>query len=410
MPTANACNNWLMIGTTTTQAELRTEDSNCYATSGQPYNRMDELANAMTGSDAGTIVTAYTNNKALNNYNTQIVQAGDFSLLSGPPPSGGGTPPPLLIPGDFYMASVDYGAVDCGATPASPGDSVSPEITVNLINGASTTGAGTEAIICNDGPGGTGNGQATSITGEIAKSKGNSYVETIFSGVSQYTAGNSVQIDIEDANQYSTGNDGGYNNLTLWDVTPTVSESVSATPPSGMTPTPTATTSQYLTYTITNTKDNLAKNGWSFTDQLPTGLTVVGLPYNTCEGATPTASGNTISDTGGNLPAGAPDWTSPTWPVGTPSATPTSCTITVQVTSANPNSYTDGDTPAREGTMTTLSGLVPTNTVTITFGTKIGGGGGGPTSVPVSKGALGLLALLLAAAAYPLSRRAKKRC
>ncbi|MDR0479307.1 MAG: hypothetical protein LBH31_05795, partial [Burkholderiaceae bacterium] len=368
------------------------------------------------------MVSAYTNGPATtDDYSGQVLQTNGLATAAG------------LVPGNFYMASVDYGAIDCSASEPSPSDSPSPEISVGFMGQSGPT-----MTICADGA----NGVAKSVFDSASKggtTDPDAYAETIYSPVVQYESGASAaaEIDIESHNPIGDGNDGGYNNLTLWNVTPTVSESVSATPPAGMTPTPTATTSQYLTYTITNTTDDLAKNGWSFTDQLPAGLTVVGKPGGTCltsppyaatvqtPSTDPPSSGNSIAVTNGNLPAGTPPgWTSPTWQTQLPETTTpitptpgptTSCTITVQVTASptNTTTYTAGD--ANNTTLTSTDdvftpfGLAPKPPVTLRFGPRMGGNGG-PTSVPVSKGALGLLALLLAAAAYPLSRRAKKRC
>src|SRR6185437_11754615 len=81
-----------------------------------------------------------------------------------------------------------------------------------------------------------------------------------------------------------------------------------------------------LTFTITNTDELSSKNGWSFTDGLPAGLTIVGSPTSDCPGFTPTTTDTSIGATG-NLDTGM-----------------TSCTVNVQVTADATGSYTN--TPA----------------------------------------------------------------
>lgn len=76
------------------------------------------------------------------------------------------------------------------------------------------------------------------------------------------------------------GNDVSVDNVRLEDVTPQLTKSFEpAQVPSGGV--------SRLTFTITNKDDNATKEGWSFTDELPAGLTLASIPdiYTTCGGS-----------------------------------------------------------------------------------------------------------------------------
>ncbi|UFS71876.1 hypothetical protein LPW11_06695 [Geomonas sp. RF6] len=93
-------------------------------------------------------------------------------------------------------------------------------------------------------------------------------------------------------------------------------------------------------FTMTNLSGNAALSGLAFTEQLPAGLTWSGTPIvSQCGGTVAYAQSgglnNTIRFTGGGLPAG-----------------PSSCTVTAQVTSTVPGSYSN-----TEANIVSLSGL-----------------------------------------------------
>jgi uncharacterized repeat protein (TIGR01451 family) len=91
--------------------------------------------------------------------------------------------------------------------------------------------------------------------------------------------------------------------------------------PDAITPGATST----LTFTITNTSELGDKDGWSFSDALPAGVTVAGAATTDCAAGTITApaGGTSISVTDGDIAAGV-----------------TSCTVTVPVTAAAVGIYT----------------------------------------------------------------------
>ena len=111
------------------------------------------------------------------------------------------------------------------------------------------------------------------------------------------------------------GNDHAFDNIRVLDVTPQLDKSFSpARVPAGETST--------LTFTVTNTSELAAKQGWAFTDTLPEGLVVAPTPNlgGTCDAdRSAAAGGSTIEITNGTLDKDQ-----------------VSCTITVDVTSETP--------------------------------------------------------------------------
>lgn len=126
----------------------------------------------------------------------------------------------------------------------------------------------------------------------------------------------------------------GVDNLRILDVTPSLDSSFAPSTVAVGTPTT-------LTYTVTNTSDLIAKNDWSFTNTLPTGLTVAPTPAvgGTCTNVagaafavTAVAGASTIAAVGGDLAAGT-----------------SSCTITVNVVASTDGTVTNG--PANVATV-----------------------------------------------------------
>ncbi|MGC4902043.1 DUF11 domain-containing protein [Micromonospora echinospora] len=111
------------------------------------------------------------------------------------------------------------------------------------------------------------------------------------------------------------------------DVTPQLDKAFSpATIAQGQTST--------LTFTITNTHDLRAKNGMSFTDDLPAGVTATGVNSTTCSDATVTAAAGATSVVfDGDIGLGA-----------------ASCTVSVEVTADVVGSYTNTGCAGPDGT------------------------------------------------------------
>ncbi|MGN6126332.1 MAG: beta strand repeat-containing protein [Humibacter sp.] len=226
--------------------------------------------------------------------------------------------------GRFLTFSVDGAAVNCNAS--------APQYQFAFVNqGGTATNVGGVINACSSGT--TVNAPAN---GPVAAQPIN--VGTYTSNGSVLFNGSTLGIRMTNANGTGVGNDAAFDNIKILDVTPQLDKSFSpATVPTGGTST--------LTFTVTNTSELAAKNGWGFTDTLPAGLTVAGAVGGTCNATTSAATGATsIAVTNGVLAAGE-----------------SSCTITVPVTSTTTGSYTNGpDNVAQVG-------LNPPGTTTVTF-------------------------------------------
>jgi uncharacterized repeat protein (TIGR01451 family) len=152
--------------------------------------------------------------------------------------------------------------------------------------------------------------------------------------------GASLGIRMTNQNGSGTGNDAAFDNIRILDVTPQLDKEFSPAVAA------TGGTSE-LTFTVTNTAELAAKNGWSFTDTLPRGLTVADPSgaATTCPAGTVEAdAGSSTITAGGNLSAGME-----------------SCTITVTVTSSTAGAYTNGPDNVE------VVGLNEPGTSTVTF-------------------------------------------
>lgn len=156
-----------------------------------------------------------------------------------------------------------------------------------------------------------------------------------------YTA-SSVGIKMTNGQGSGNGNDHAFDDIRLLDVTPQLDKSFS---PSALEVGETST----LTFTITNTDELLAKDGWSFTDSLPDGLTLASPAHGRtdCPSGTVTAhdGGSEISVAGGSL-----------------KARQASCTVTVDVTSSTPGTYTNAGS-----NITGSTGVNPPGSADVTF-------------------------------------------
>lgn len=155
-------------------------------------------------------------------------------------------------------------------------------------------------------------------------------------------SGSSAGVRLVNAQASGTGNDGAFDNVRLLDATPQLDIAFGPTTlPAGSDST--------LTLTITNTSEKAAKNGWSFTEQLPQGLVLSdpSTATTTCGAGTVTLSpaGDRFTATG-NLAAGQ-DF----------------CTVQVEVTSARGASYT-----LCAAATTERVGVDPPGCATVTFG------------------------------------------
>ncbi|MEU5977928.1 DUF11 domain-containing protein [Streptomyces sp. NPDC047315] len=151
--------------------------------------------------------------------------------------------------------------------------------------------------------------------------------------------GSAVGIKMTNANGSGLGNDHAYDNIRILDVTPQLDKAFApASIPQGGTST--------MTFTVTNTSELAEKDGFSFSDALPAGVTVAAVPNasSTCGSPTLTAvpGSGTVGLSGGDLAAGA-----------------ASCTFSVDVTSNTPGTYVN--VPAN----VTVAGVNPPGEATL---------------------------------------------
>lgn len=158
-------------------------------------------------------------------------------------------------------------------------------------------------------------------------------------------SGPSAGIRLINAQASGSGNDGAFDNVRLLDATPQLDIAFSPTSlPAGADST--------LTLTVTNTSEKAAKNGWSFTEQLPPGLVVSdpSTATTTCGAGTVTISPDNDRLTAtGNLVDGQD-----------------ACTVQVEVTSARGASYT-----LCAAATTERVGLEAPGCATVTFGSLL---------------------------------------
>jgi len=173
----------------------------------------------------------------------------------------------------YYTFSVDAGAANCAATALAVPTAGDPQYQFQLIDGlGAATNIGTPINPCTVGRGTVS--VANLQTAPFVSPK-TIYTKSITVGQAIKYTGSSLGVKMYNVNGATFGNDGAFDNIRVLDVTPGFSKSFSpSTVAAG------ATTA--LTFTVTNTGDNLAKPGWQFTDNLAAGLTLA----NTTVGGT----------------------------------------------------------------------------------------------------------------------------
>lgn len=155
-----------------------------------------------------------------------------------------------------------------------------------------------------------------------------------------FLKGDSFEIVLRNVLGNRAGNDHAFDNIRVLDVTPQLDKSFSPVdvPLNG---------TSTLTFTVTNTSELAEKNGWSFTDELPAGLTLA----SPAAAATTCPSGEVTALDGGASIAVAGDL----------SDGMASCTVTVNVTSPTTGAYTNGPDNVA------VTGLNPPGKATVTF-------------------------------------------
>ncbi|MET3564613.1 putative repeat protein (TIGR01451 family) [Leifsonia sp. 563] len=281
--------------------------------SGCPISGVQILANAM-GQYQGYSTAAAAQNQAVTAYTASGTVPGIQLRTNTAIPA---------VPGHFYQVTSIVAATNCVANSSG-----NPAETLSLfINGVKNVLA-SQLDPCN-------------YPGAVQYGSG-PFGPTMVAGLTSAaikvpsTGTPTVGMQLENQSAVVAGNDGAFDLPQILDVTPQLDKAFSpATIASGQTST--------LTFTITNTSELAAKNGWSFHDDLPAGVTATGVNATTCSSGTVTAAAGSTSVVVAN---------------GTLTQGQNACTVTVQVTATVPGTYTNGPGNFPEGTAG-LDGLNP---------------------------------------------------
>ncbi|SDI91253.1 conserved repeat domain-containing protein [Frankineae bacterium MT45] len=217
--------------------------------------------------------------------------------------------------GRFIAFTIDTAAVNCASS--------APLYNFYLLtnNDATETQLGSTINACSATPGAqniqvpaTPDGSAKAVT---------IHTGTYTSNGAVLVSGTGIGLRLRNHNGIANGNDAAFDNIGILDATPQLDKSFSPS-------TIAVGGSSTLTFTITNTSELGAKNGWSFTDNLPAGLTITSpAATTTCPAGVVTAPpGATKATVSGNL-----------------NVNMTSCTATVHVTAgAATGTFNNGPT------------------------------------------------------------------
>ncbi|MDI5973279.1 choice-of-anchor P family protein [Streptomyces sp. SL13] len=271
----SGCNGYLVSGGTTATDP---PGSGCGPTAWAEVKKLAGALGTWAGSDPATnhAVTAYTQGDP---------GAGKVQLQTV-------GPIPLTDTGRFLTFSVDVAAENCFAAH--------PLLSFFLLDGDRALPTSTAPIDACAHP--------QSTVGGIG-------VGTYSSNGSVLFDGSSAGIRLVNDQASGDGNDGAFDNVRLLDATPQLDVGLS---PSSVPVGAPAT----LTFTVTNTDELAAKDGWSFTAQLPAGLSLADGSTTDCGGGTLTAGPGGALAVSGDLAAGQ-----------------ASCVVTAHVTSLTPGSY-----------------------------------------------------------------------
>ena len=276
------------------------------------------------------------------------------------------------IPGHYYIASIWLAAVHCPGDPNDPGGAnqwTAPIQTISLTIGGSVANSLTPTTqVCDSG-------NVIHQSAPAGQTSGMVYVHVlrIVSTPILATSAGALGMTVEDMDANYRGNDLAFDTPTIIDVTPKLDKQISADGSAvGTSATSTGVNdTATLTFTVTNAYSDPqaaspsvldAKLGWSFTDTLPTGMTVASVPaqdptdgcsFNGAPATVDTSTAGVITLTG-DLVQGQQF-----------------CTIKVDVKVSDPGTYVNGSSAGNFGAPDPtgypgLSGLWPPADATLT--------------------------------------------
>jgi uncharacterized repeat protein (TIGR01451 family) len=281
------------------------------------------MAGVLSGYDSDTYAVASMTN-------TGDKQSAGIQLK----PTAKFTPVPLVA-GHYYVFSIHFAEVHCrkdDTTKTAWRDAV--ETVTLFVNGGNAYSK--TQTTCTD---------PASV--KLPSKFGPVHVLQSYSSVVRASSGDSFTgFEVSNSTAEADGNDEAFNLPQLLDVTPQLYKSFNPSPTDSNGDTTVAPgQNATLTYTIQNTTDLQAKSGWSFTDNLPAGITVVS-SSGVCNGLAITQTGTPATGVAiavsGNLTAGQ-----------------SSCAVTLTV------SAPEGVYPNGPNNFSELNGLLPPNTATL---------------------------------------------
>lgn len=328
-PGAGACNGWVMRKGSGLPANGGTPavTNNDQCGRNAAWTILGDMADAM-GRYQGMTLAQSAQNQILSEYtnSTTGAQSAGLQLQT----TNNSIP---TIAGHFYAVSGIFAETNCFSNHAEE------ELAI-LINGVPTV-VGTNLDPCTDPSRVVFSINAANFS--VAKLQSNAFRVPVTGATP------TLGFRVRNLQANGNGNDVGFDLPQLVDVTPQLDKAFSPTTiAQGGTST--------LTFTVTNTTDLMAKNGWSFTDDLPAGLVASGPVGGTCDLTSSSVTSGTISATG-DLAQGE-----------------VSCTITVQVTSNTPGVYsnsgctdpTGAPIPNCTNNISTIVGLYPPGSTPLT--------------------------------------------
>ncbi|MCD4853173.1 DUF11 domain-containing protein [Arthrobacter sp. AK01] len=301
-PGSGACNGWILRQGTPVPANGGGISNNDQCLRNGAFTHLGNMAFAMgkyqgmTDAQArqNQILSEYTNDPSSNQAAGLQLQTTKNSIPT--------------IAGHYYAVSGIFGEANCFSNHASQEFAI-------LVNGVANV-VGTSLDPCADASRQVIVVDNTNFS--VAKLQ-SAAIQVPLTGTTP-----TLGIRVRNLTATGTGNDVGFDLPQLVDVTPQLDKAFS---PASIFQGQNTT----LTYTVTNTSDLMAKNGWHFVDNLPAGLTASGPLGGTCVRTAGTVSAGTI-DVTGNLAQGS-----------------ASCTITVTVTSNTPGVYNNSGCVANTG-------------------------------------------------------------
>lgn len=217
----------------------------------------------------------------------------------------------------FVISNLDSAAINC----TNPG-TVTSKLTFYLIDGSNVRKINQNVIdVCNDSGYTTFTPPALDSNGALGPNTGSIRAKKVITDRALLSDTSSIRLRMINEEGGGQGNDNAIDNIQISDASPKLDKSFS---PDSVMVNETST----MTFTVTNTTDLLAKEGWSFTDNLPENLKIAQDPAIETDcpnGAIVAQPGGASVQYSGNLSQGM-----------------TSCKLSINVTSSEAGSYVNG--------------------------------------------------------------------